>query len=197
MTSSPKQLQWMKRVQVPGSTKVDAPTPRERLVAALAERPRTVAQLAQEFGLAQPTMLDQVRRAQRDGLIVEVEVPIEQRRTTGERYYAPTVPVIRQTDRELLEPACRALASEMANAVAEQRGDLLAAFAMTHLARDGWEFADLWPYIHEMVFRLTLEQIDDVAALATATSHGLAWVEEVPDDGETEFSDYRQEEGIA
>lgn len=179
MTTQPKQLQWVKTVQVPARLPIEAVTTRERLVAALAGLPRTVAQLAQEFGLSQPTMLEQVRRALRDGLIVEVDVPLEQRRTAGERYYAPTVPVIRQTDRELLEPACRALAAELARALAEQQGDLLAAFAMTHLARDGWEFSELWPYVQEMVFRLTLEQMDGLFDPVAAPLHGLAWVEEL------------------
>lgn len=197
MASSPKQLQWVKRIQVPASPQTGVPTPREKLLAALADRPRTVAQLAQEFDLSQPTMLDQVRRALRDGLIVEVDVPIEQRRTTGERYYAPTVPVIRHTDWELLEPACRALASDLANALAKQRGDLMAAFAMTHLAREGWVFADLWPYVQEMVFRLTLEQSDDLVTPAIVRQHGLAWVEELPDAGNAVTDDPTREEGVA
>lgn len=195
MTPPPKQLHWTKRVQVPASLPVEAPTARERLVAALAEQPRTVAQLAHEFGLAQPTMLEQARRALRDGLIVEVDVPAGQRRTAGERYYAPTVPVIRLADRELLEPASRALAGELAAALIEQRGDLLAAFAMTHLARDGWEFADLWPYIHEMVFRLTLEQMDGLIAPTAIPPHGLAWVEEMSDTRLPVVDEH--EEGVA
>ncbi|MDQ3547685.1 MAG: helix-turn-helix domain-containing protein [Chloroflexota bacterium] len=193
MTTPPKQLQWIKRVQVPARFPVETPTPRERLVAALAGRPRTVAQLANDFGLSQPTMLDQVRRALRDGLIVEVEVLPEQRRTAGERYYAPTVPVIRQADRELLEPACRALANEMATALAGQRGDLLAAFAMTHLARDGWEFSDLWPFIQEIVFRLTLEQMDGLIAPTAVARHGLAWVEELVDAELTVVDEHEEE----
>ncbi len=79
--STPKQLHWVKQVRVPASASpvprplpVTVPTPRERLVATLADRPRTVAQLAHTFGLSQPTMLEQVRRALRDGLIVEVQV---------------------------------------------------------------------------------------------------------------------------
>lgn len=195
MTAQPKQLQWTKRVQVPARLPIEAPTARERLVATLAERPRTVAQVANDFGLSQPTMLEQVRRALRDGLIVEVDVPIEQRRTAGERYYAPTVPVIRQADRELLEPACRAIASELAAALTEQRGDLLAAFAMTHLARDGWGFSDLWPFISEMVFRLTLEQMDGLIAPTAVPPHGLAWVEELA-DAELTIAD-EHEKGVA
>ena len=193
MANHPKQLQWVKRVQVPARLPVEAPTPRERLVAALAGQPRTVAQLAQEFGFSQPTMLEQARRALRDGLIVEVDVPVEQRRTAGERYYAPTVPVIRQTDRELLEPACRALAAELATALTEQRGDLLAAFAMTNLARDGWELSELWPYVQEMVFRLTLEQLDGLIAPVAAPLHGLAWVEELTDAELTATDDHTEE----
>lgn len=154
-----------------------------------------MTQLANDFGLSQPTMLEQVRRALRDGLIVEVDVPIEQRRTAGERYYAPTVPVIRQADRELLESACQAIASELAAALTEQRGDLLAAFAMTHLARDGWEFSDLWPFINEMVFRLTLEQMDGLIAPTAVPPHGLAWVEELA-DAELTIAD-EHEKGVA
>ena len=195
MTTQPRQLQWIKQVQVPASQPGDGPTARERLVAALAERPRTVAQLALEFDVSQPTMLEQVRRALRDGLVVEVDVPIEQRRTAGERYYAPTVPVIRRADRELLEPACRALAGEMAAALTEHRGDLLAAFAMTHLARDGWEFSNVWPFINEMVFRLTTEQMDGLIAPANVAPHGLAWVEELSDTG-LPIAD-QDEEGVA
>ncbi len=92
-TSTPKHLHWVKQVRVPANASAllrplpaSAPTPRERLVAALADRPRTVAQLAHTFGLSQPTMLDQVRRALRDGLIVEVQVAEEERRFPSERY---------------------------------------------------------------------------------------------------------------
>lgn len=195
MPAPPKQLHWTKRVQIPGRHPAEMPTTRERLVAALAERPRTVAQLARQVGLAQPTMLEQVRRAIRDGLIVEVDVPMDHRRTAGERFYAPAVPVIRQADKELLEPACRALAIEMATALTEQRGDLLAAFAMTHLARDGWDFPAIWPYIHEMVFRLTIEQLDGLIASNLEASHGLAWVEDLA-DSDVRVADV-SEEGVA
>ena len=139
-----KQLRWVRQVLVPSpgatgsvSTRDAAPSARERLLAALGDRPRTVAQLADAFGLAQPTVLDHVRRALRDGLIVEVQVAAAERRFAAERYYAPTVPVIRAPDRELLESACRALAEDMAVALARHQGDLQAAFAMTSLAREG------------------------------------------------------------
>jgi DNA-binding transcriptional ArsR family regulator len=179
-------LRWVKQVQVPvPPTATPAPieaaalSTRDRLVAALADRPRTVAQLAQAFGLSQPTVLEQVRRALRDGLIVEVEVAEEEKRFAAERYYAPAVPVIRQPDRELLQSACRALADEAARALSRRQGDLQAAFAMTTLAREGWTFDDLWPYLHETVCRLALERVAGTAGPATPQPHGLAWVEDI------------------
>ena len=188
------QLRWVKQVPVPvPPTATPAPieaaalSTRERLIAALADRPRTVAQLAQAFGLSQPTVLEQVRRALRDGLIVEVEVAEEEKRFAVERYYAPAVPVIRQPDRELLESACRALADETARALSRRQGDLQAAFAMTTLAREGWTFDDLRPYLHETVCRLALENVAGTAGPATPTPHGLAWVEEF---AEFEFSSH-------
>ena len=182
MTAKPKQLRWVKQVQVPATVSsartpkpVPAPTPRERLVAALADRPRTVAQLAQAFDLSQPTMLEQVRRALRDGLIVEVPVAEEEKRFPSERYYTTTVPVVRQPDRELLETACRGLADDVAAVVSKNWGDVHAAFAMTHLAREGWSFGELWPYLSETISRLVLERVDGFGG-AAVPPHGLAWI---------------------
>ena len=189
MIGRPKQLRWVKQVQVstaalsaftPASAAV--PTPRERLVAALADRPRTVAQLAQAFGLSQPTMLEQVRRALRDGLIAEVQVAEEEKRFPAERYYATAVPVVRQPDRELMEAACRGLAGDVAAALSKNWGDLHAAFAMTHLARAGWAFEELWPYLHDTIARLVQEQVGGLGAPTPIAPHGLAWVEDVADD---------------
>ncbi len=201
-----KQLRWVRQVLVPSpgatgsvSTRDAAPSARERLLAALGDRPRTVAQLADAFGLAQPTVLDHVRRALRDGLIVEVQVAAAERRFAAERYYAPTVPVIRAPDRELLESACRALAEDMAVALARHQGDLQAAFAMTSLAREGWSFADLWPYLHETIQRLALRHDSGTLPPITLAPHGLGWVEETDDftldlDGTTTVRAGRQEE---
>ena len=199
MTSRPKQLQWVKQVRVPAAVSpagrplpTAVPTPRERLVAALADRPRTVAQLAQTFGLAQPTMLEQVRRALRDGLIVEVQVSEEERRFPSERYYAPAVPVVREPDRELLQSACRALADDAAAAYAKNRGDVRAAFALTHLAREGWEFDDLWPYLHDVIARLVDKRVGSARVGASIPPHGLAWVEDVAEtDQELALSEER------
>ena len=183
--SSSKQLRLrlMNRVVAPAmvrETPGDTLTARERLIAALVEGPRTVAQLARAFGLAQPTVLEQTRRALRDGLIVEVEAPAERRRFAAERYYALAVPVIRQPDRDLLGAAFRAAARELAGALLENQGDLQAAFAMTQLARDGWQFDDLWPYFSDTICQLALESaVGFVESHATQRPlHGLAWVED-------------------
>ncbi|HET8632109.1 MAG TPA: hypothetical protein VFL91_32180 [Thermomicrobiales bacterium] len=197
-----RQLRWVKQVQVPAAPAPPGdhapPTARERLVAALADRPRTVAQLAQTFGLSQPTMLEQVRRALRDGLVVEVRVPEAEKRFPAERYYAPAVPVIRQPDRELLESACRALAQEIGAALAQHRGDLEAAFALTILAREGWRFDDLWPYLYETIHRLALDRLGGFPRPTPLAPHGLAWVEEVPEGapapGEGELAEATEEE---
>ncbi len=181
-----KQLHWSKQMQVLASPPValaapgsDAPSTRERLIAALADRPRTVAQLAQAFGLSQPTMLEHVRRGLRDGLLVEVEVAEEEKRFASERFYAPAVPVVRQPDQDLLQSACRALAAEVARALSKSQGDLQAAFAMTTLAREGWRFDDLWPYLHATIQRLACQQVAGFPTPAPPPPHGLAWVEDL------------------
>lgn len=205
-TRKRKQLRWVNQVQIPGPPpigpgcpSVTSPTARERLVAALADRPQTVAQLAESFKLSQPTVLDHVRRALRDGLIVEVQVAATERRFAAERYYAPTVPVIREPDRELLESACRALAEDMAAVLARHQGDLRAAFAMTSLAREGWAFVELWPYLHEMIHRLAHGYGSGMPPPIQLSPHGLAWVEEADEfaldlDGTTAVQAERQEE---
>ena len=187
-THEHKQLRWIKQLQVPprrsvgsATRAISVPTARERLIAALAERPQTVAQLAASFGLSQPTVLDHVRRALRDGVIIEVEVAPTERRFAAERYYAPAVPVIRAQDRELIESACRAVAHDIAATMAAHRADLEAAFAMTTLAREGWTFADLGPYLDETIRRLASQHDTDMLPHHPPPSHGLAWVEEVDD----------------
>jgi DNA-binding Lrp family transcriptional regulator len=183
--SSPKHMHWTRHVRVvtserePGSGATT--DTRERLVAALADRPRTVAQLAHQFGLSQPTVLEQVRRAARDGLIVEARIPIDEKRYPSERYYTPAVPVIRQPDREILESACRSISDDLASSLRSNEADLRAAFAMTHAVRDGWTFDDLWPFVQETFVRLALEQIPGTVQPASST-HGLLWVEEVMGD---------------
>jgi DNA-binding Lrp family transcriptional regulator len=167
---------------VPARPAAPCPVPlssRDRLVAALADRPRTVAQLAQSFRLSQPTMLEQVRRALADGLIVEVDVSPEERRFAAERYYAPTVPVIRAPDAEVIESACQAISHEMARVLRDNWSELLSAFAMTHLAREGWTFDDLWLYMDETIRRLVQEQMVGVVNRAPIPDHGLTWVEEI------------------
>ncbi len=183
-----KRLRWIKQVQVsphglvrPTRGGAVMPTARERLVAALAVRPQTVAQLAASFGLSPPTVLDHVRRALRDGVIVEVEVAPTERRFAVERYYAPAVPVIRAQDRELIESACRAVAKDIAATMAAHRADLEAAFAMTTLAREGWSFTDLGPYLDETIRRLAAQHGTDMLSPQTPPSHGLAWVEDLDD----------------
>jgi len=208
MTTMVRELRWVKEARVSeaapaanGGPPFSQPTPRERLVAALADRPRTVAQLAQAFELSQPTMLDQVRRALRDGLISEVMVAEEERRFPAERYYATAVPVIRQPDREVLESACLGLAADIAVALTSNLGDLHAAFGLTHLAREGWSFEALWPYLQETISRLTIASIPGISEVSPPPSHGLAWVEEVtkydaPSDVEPEH-DHDREEKLA
>lgn len=181
-----KDLRWVKEVRVPATASApflaDASTARDRLLAALADGPRTVAQVAQAFGLSQPTVLEQVRRAVRDGLIVEVQVAEDERRFAGERYYAAAVPCVRQPDRELLETACRALAGQFAAALNAHLGDLQAVFALTHLAREGWTFDDLWPYLNETIQRGVRDRMGGLAPLAAVPRHGLVWVEDIADD---------------
>lgn len=183
-----KQLRWVKQVQVaagmPAVAAADAgPTTRERLVAALADRPRTVAQLAQAFGLAQPTVLEHIRRAVRDGLVAETDAMDGERRSAVERYYSPTVPVIRQPDRDLLHSACQAVANEFSASLERGRADLEASYAMTTLAREGWSFQALWPYMRETIHSLALAQTTGFATPAAIPAHGLAWVEERDLDG--------------
>lgn len=183
-----KQLRWVKQVQVNTGTPADpaadaGPTTRERLVAALADRPRTVAQLAQAFGLAQPTVLEHIRRAVRDGLVTETEAVDGERRSAVERYYTPTVPVIRQPDRDVLHSACQAMARDFAAALERGRADLEASYAMTTLAREGWSFQELWPYMHETILSLALARATGFAPPTAIPAHGLAWVEERDLDG--------------
>lgn len=195
----PKQLHWTNHVRVPALTSLATAqtAPRDRLVAALAERPRTVAQLAQRLHLSQPTVLEQVRRALRDRLIIEVQLPESEKRSASERYYAPAVPVIRQPDHDQFESACRALANDLSVALTENWADLHAAFAVTHLAREGWTFDDLWPYLQDMIMRLAMERVGSGLHAVPTGTHGLAWIQDLTDLEEVPVALTAPEEGAA
>ena len=94
--------------------------------------------------------------------------------------------MIRQPDRELLESACRGLADEVAAALARNWSDVHAAFVMTHLAREGWTFHDLWPYVHETIARRVLDRVEGLGSAGVLPPHGLAWVEDVAETEPTE-----------
>jgi len=89
--------------------------------------------------------------------------------------------VIRAQDRELIESACRAVAHDIAATMAAHRADLEAAFAMTTLAREGWSFTALGPYLDETIRRLAAQHGTDMLSPKTPPSHGLAWVENFDD----------------
>lgn len=181
--SGTKVIRWVRQVQAPGGASpapLPALAPAERLLLALADGPRTVAQLAQQFALAQPTVLEQVRRAVLRGLIVEVQVPQAERRFAGERYYAPAVPVIRPPDREILETACYAVAAALAAALREQQAAIVGAVVLTNLYRDGWHIAQLWPYLQETIYRLALERAPGLSAPAALGPDGPVWLEIFP-----------------
>ncbi len=101
-----------------------------------------------------------------------------------ERYYATAVPVVRLPDRAILHAACRALAEQVADTLQEagNQSDLRAAFEITTLARDGWSFDDLWPYLHDTVCRIALDHLTQSHDSGWLPAHGLAWVEALDDD---------------
>jgi DNA-binding transcriptional ArsR family regulator len=158
---------------------------KERILNALAARPRTIAQLADLLGISSPAVHRHVTELAASELIREVEVPQEERRTGVERYYQPAFPVILAADQALFEPMLQELAADFATSFRRGQAALAEAFARTSLPARGVSFETLLHYLYATAARSARAQLEAEGALPpwpvhADGSHWVWWAEESP-----------------
>ena len=140
------------------------------------EQPKTIAQLAKELELSQPTIHRHINEMMASELLRESEE--WERRYPTERYYEPNFPVVRADERAEFEAICREMGERVAELFEKRREPLEAAFNKTDLANRGWSFTDVTQYLYARVQRGAREMLEQRGVLPQREKHnnGAEWI---------------------
>ena len=154
---------------------------KERVLNAVARQPKTIALLAKELSLSQPTIHNHVTDLLNSELLCESKV--REKKHPAENYYEPNFPVIRTADRAAFDPICQVLSKRLADLFEAQQIPLKRAMEKTDLADQDWEFSDLAQYLYACVQRGARELLEERGVLPLREKHRndadwLFWAEE-------------------
>ena len=149
---------------------------KERVLNAVARRPKTIAHLAKELGLSQPTIHTHVNDMLKSELLCESEAQVKKH--PAENYYEPNFPVVNAADRATFEPICRAMSERLAELFEKQQSQLKRCIEKTSLAGQGCEFSDLAQYFYASVQRGARMLLEERGVLPPRATHknGAEWL---------------------
>jgi DNA-binding transcriptional ArsR family regulator len=149
---------------------------KEKLLNAVAREPKTIAQLASELRLSQPTIHSHVNDMMVSELLRESEE--REKRYPTERYYEPNFPVVRAEERAEFEAICGAIAERVADLFEKNIPRLQRAFDKTGLAARGWKFSDLAQYCYAGEQRSARKLLEQRGVLPPRKNHenGTEWL---------------------
>jgi DNA-binding transcriptional ArsR family regulator len=159
---------------------------KESILNLVAKEPKTIAQLAKELDLSQPSIHRHISEMIASELLRESEE--WERKYPSERYYEPNFPVVKEDERAEFEAICQEMAARVAGLFEKQRGRLESAFDKTHLANRGWTFEDITQYLYASVQRGAREMLEQRGNLPPREKHRngaewIFWAEEAASDG--------------
>ena len=149
---------------------------KEAVLNSLAKEPKTIAQLAKELDLSQPSIHRHIGEMMACELLRESE---EWERTyPTERYYEPNFPVVKADERAEFDAICQEMAEAVADLFEKRRKQLQSAFDKTDLANRGWMFADVAQYLYASVQRGARELLEQRGTLPPREKHrnGVEWI---------------------
>ena len=149
---------------------------KEDILNLVSRQPKTIAQLAKELDLSQPTIHRHINEMMASELLRESEE--WERRYPTERYYEPNFPVVKAEERAEFEAICQQMAERVAELFEKRRKQLEVAFDKTDLAKRGWTFADITQYLYASVQRGAREILEERGALPQREKHsnGAEWI---------------------
>jgi DNA-binding transcriptional ArsR family regulator len=149
---------------------------KEDILNSVHKQPKTVAQLAKELNLSQPTIHRHINELMASELLRESEE--WERKYPTERYYEPNFPVVKAEERAEFEAVCQEMAERVADLFGKRRKQLESAFDKTDLAKRGWTFADITQYLYATVQRGAREMLEERGVLRQREKHnnGAEWV---------------------
>ena len=149
---------------------------KERILNSVARQPRTIAHLAAELGLSQPSIHTHVNDMLNSDLLREAKAWEKQH--PAENYYEPNFPVVNVADQVAFEPICEAIAERMAELFESKQRELQDAMEQTGLADRGWDFSDLAQYCYASAQRGARKRLEARRVLPPRTKHrnGVEWL---------------------
>ena len=149
---------------------------KESIVNSVAMEPKTVAQLAKELDLSQPSIHRHIGEMMASELLRESGE--WERRYPSERYYEPNFPIVKADERAAFEATCKEIAERVADLFENRRKKLESAFDKTELANRGWGFSDIAQYLYATVQRGARELLEERGTLPAREKHrnGAEWV---------------------
>lgn len=149
---------------------------KEGILNLVADKPKTIAQLAKELNLAQPTVLRHISEMMKSELLRESEE--WERKYPAERYYEPNFPIIKADERAEFESLCEEMAEAIAALFEKKENKLEAAFDKTVLAERGWTFSDIAQYLFARVQRSARKKLEQRGKLPPPEEHtnGVEWI---------------------
>jgi DNA-binding transcriptional ArsR family regulator len=156
---------------------------KERVLNAVARRPKTIAHLAKELGLSAPTVHAHVNDLLKSELLRASAG--REKRHPAENYYEPGFPVIKSVDSVAFDPICEAMAERLADLFEARQVQLRSALEKTGLADEGWQFPDVAQYLFACVQRGARERLEERGVLPRRERHENGtewtfWAEEEP-----------------
>lgn len=149
---------------------------KEGILNSVAREPKTIAQLAKELDLSQPSIHRHIGEMMVSELLRESEE--WERKYPTERYYEPNFPVVRADERAEFEATCQEMAERVADLFQKRRKQLESAFNRTDLGNRGWMFADIAQYLYASVQRGARELLEERGTLQQREKHrnGAEWL---------------------
>ena len=149
---------------------------KEQIVNLLAREPKTIAQLAKELSLAQPSVYTHISDMLSSELLRESEE--WEKKYPTERYYEPNFPVVKREARAAFDALCQGMAEQVAALFEKKCRQMESAFGETELAAHGWEFPDIAHYLSASVQRGAREMLEARGTLPRRRPHenGAEWV---------------------
>jgi DNA-binding transcriptional ArsR family regulator len=154
---------------------------KEQVLNSVARRPKTIARLAKELGLSQPTIHAHVNDLLKSELLCRAMDWEKQH--PAENYYEPNFPVLGAADRAASKPICQAMAEQIADLFEKNQPGLQRAIEETSVMERGWRYADVAQCLYASVQRGARKILEERGVLPRRQKHDngaewLFWAEE-------------------
>lgn len=158
-----------KRKLLPNGTK-------EQIITLVANKPKTLTQLAQALNLSAPSVHTHINDMLKSELLRESE-EYEKKHPT-ERYYEPNFPVFKTTECVEFQTLCDEMAQHLASLFARQQSKIEKAFRKTSLPDQGWELSDITHCLYANMYRGARTLLEEQGLLAQREKHsnGAEWI---------------------